>query len=213
MNTLLLLAALTAPLTATIAPPPSQGRPQPRPHPKSAPARVKAKVAYGAKADSLDGIPGHRFGELRSNFPELEPQGFTDPLTGLVSYSLREGQQAPGWFAKNAGQVSPTYWFYHDQFAALTTHARNEGRRLLADETTYLFGPGQLTGTGFGQATYQWRGQRVLVEATDGHNETTLSISSRPLQAQQAAEQGAKQKAEAAARAAKFKADNAPPVR
>ena len=214
MKTLLLLA-----LAGLAGPPvpflPHQGRPQPRARAKT-PARPAARIkvpATGLKADSLDGFPGHRFGELRSNFPELEARGFADPLTGLVSYSLRDGQQGPGWFAKNADQVSSTYWFYHDQFAALVTHARNQGRTLLADEAVYLFGKGQNQGTAFGQTTYQWRGQRVLVELTDGHNETSLSISSRPIQAQQAADQQAKQKAEAAARAAKFKADNAPPVR
>ena len=213
MKTLFFLAASTLAAQLTSATPalaPTQARPQPRPRAKTPLARPKALVAYGDKADSLDGIPGHRFGESRSNFPELEARGYPDPLTGLVSYSLREGQPAPGWFAKNAGYVSPTYWFYHDQFAALTAHARNEGRRLLADETTYLFGPGQLQGTAFGQTTHQWRGQRVLVEITNTLNETALSISSRPLQAQQAADQRARQQAEAAARAAKLKADNAP---
>ena len=53
----------------------------------------------------------------------------------------------------------------------------------------------------------------MLVELTDGHNEATLSISSKLIQAQQVANKLAKQKAEAAARAAKFKADNTPVVR
>lgn len=44
------------------------------------------------------------------------------------------------------------------------------------------------------------------MEVNNTMNETTLSISSRSLQAQQAAEQQAK----ATARAAKLKADNAP---
>jgi hypothetical protein len=109
--------------------------------------------------------------------------------------------------------MRPTYWFYHDKFAAFTANTRNEGRRLLADEATYLFGPGQSKGVSFGQATYQWSGQRVLVELTDGHNETTLSVSSKTIQAQLAADQRSRQQAEAAARAAKFKADNAPPIR
>lgn len=87
--------------------------------------------------------------------PELETRGYPDPLTGLVSYSLRAGQTASGWFAKNADQVSPTYWFFHDQFAALTAHARNQGRQLLVDEVTYLFGPGRKQGTNFGQTVYQ----------------------------------------------------------
>jgi len=205
MKALLLLAiGLTALLKAAKLPI-SQTRPAARSQ-----ARPKAKTTnYGAKADSLNGIPGHHFGESRSNFPELEARGYNDP-EGYVSYSLRPNQEATGWFGKNAEQVSPTYWFYQDKFAALSTTARNEARRLLADEATYLFGPGQAKGVDFGQATYQWSGQRVLVELTDGHNETKLSISSKLIQVQLAANKLARQKAESAARAAKFKADNAP---
>jgi hypothetical protein len=206
------LSSLATPaLPGPVSPRPAQTHPLPKAKPRA--RGTAAASTYGAKADSLDGIPAHRFGEPRSNFPELEARGYPDPLTGLVSYSLREGSPAPGWFAKNADQVSSTYWFYHDQFAALTAHARNQGRQLLADEVTYLFGPGQLQGTAFGQTTHRWRGQRVLVEVANTLNETTLSISSLPSQAQQMADQRAKQQAEAATRAAKFKADNAPPVR
>jgi hypothetical protein len=72
---LLTIGALAAQLTgAALGHPATQGQPRS----KTVPARGKvlttrkALPAYGAKADSLDGIPGHHFGEPHSNFPELE---------------------------------------------------------------------------------------------------------------------------------------------
>ena len=193
--------AQTQPRTSTHSRTPAHPRTASRPRPKV--------LASAAKADSLDGVPGHHFGEPRSNFPELATRGFNDP-DGYVSYSLREGQQGPGWFARNADQINSTYWFYQDQFAAFSASAHQQSRQLLLDEATYLFGRSQNQRAAFGQVTFHWLGQRVAVELTDGHNTTTLGVTSKRLQTQQLADKAAKQKAEAAARAAKFKADNAP---
>jgi hypothetical protein len=212
MNTfsLLTIGALAAQLTGVaLRHPATQGRPQP----KAAPTRGKALATYGAKADSLNGISGHHFGEPRSNFPELATRGFPG-LDGYVSYSLRPGQEATGWFGKNAEQVEPSYWFYQDQFAgfAAVMLGPDSQRQLLADEAVYLFGPGQRMGVAFGQATTRWDGKKVLVEYVDGHNEGRLVLNSKLVLAQVAAAKLARQRAEAAARAAKFKADNAPPT-
>jgi hypothetical protein len=189
--------------------------PSPRPltsatqtHPKlKATTRV---VAYGVKADSLDGIPGHHFGEPRSSFPELAQRGFADP-EGYVSYSPLSGKEG-GWFGKNSEQVLTTYWFYQDKFAALTalTSGTVSQRQLLADESVYLFGKGLFKGVAFGEATTRWEGKKALVVYLDGHNEARLSITSKVILTQMAADKLAKQKAETAARAAKFRADNAP---
>jgi hypothetical protein len=190
---------------------PTQTHPVPKPKPR--PQAASKAPTYGAKADSLDGIPGHHFGEPRSNFPELAARGFPG-LDGYVSYSLRPGQEATGWFGKNAEQVEPSYWFYQDQFAgfAAVVLGPDSQRQLLADEAAYLFGPGLRTGVAFGQTTTRWDGKKVLVEYVDGHNEGRLVLNSKLVLAQVAAAKLARQRAEAAARAAKFKADNAPPA-
>ena len=215
MKLSLLLAAgtLAAQLTGAVLAP-TQGRPQPRPRTKPAAAHLKAPVAYGAKADSLGGIPGHRFGEPRSNFPELETRGFNN-LDDYVSYSLRDNQpEGAGWFGKHADQVRATYWFRHDQFAGFTATQHSwDNQPLLAGEVLYLFGPGKRMSEAFGQATTRWEGKQVLVEYVSGHNEGTLTISSQPVLAQVAAAKRAQQQAAAAARAASLKADNAVPVR
>jgi hypothetical protein len=209
MNALLLAAcAVSLIFAAPLRPLTPAAQPHPKPKPKPKPkTRV---VAYGAKADSLDGIPGHHFGEPRSSFPELEQRGFADP-GGYVSYSLLPGKEG-GWFGKNSEQVRTTYWFYQDKFAALTalTSGTVSQRQLLADESVYLFGKGLFRGVAFGEATTRWEGKKVLVVYLDGHNEARLSVTSQITQAQMVADKLAKQKAAAAARAAKFRADNAP---
>lgn len=181
-------------------------------------AKARPKLATkvpttGVKSDSLDGIPGHRFGEPRGNFPELEPRGFHG-LDGYLSYSLRENQpDAPGWFGKHADQVHCTYWFRNDQFAGFSAvQSGPDGQRqLLAEEVAYLFGRGRLMSTDFGQATTRWEGRKVVVEYTDGHGEARLAVNSQAVLAQVVAEKKAKQQADAAARAASLKADNAAP--
>jgi len=217
MNIYLLLAATGlfvlpgAQSLGTRPPRPTQVHPAAKPKPRP---RVAAKApVYGAKADSLDGIPGHHFGEPRSSFPELEARGFNN-LDGYVTYSLRENQpDAPGWFGKHADQVHATYWFRNDQFAEFSAVISGvDGQRtLLADEVVYLFGKGQRISDSFGQATTRWTGRKVLVEYVDGHGEGRLVVNSQAVLAQVVAEKQAKQKADAAARAASLKADNAVP--
>ena len=212
---LVLPSLLTPPLSALVFPrqPAAQTRPRAQAHPRAA-ARPRPKtLAYGAKADSLDGIPGHHFGEPRRSFPELVTRGYRDP-EGYVSYALRPDQEATGWFGKNTEQVQSTYWFYQDKFAAFTafTGGPVSQRQVLADEAVYLFGKGQFKGAAFGEATTQWEGKKVLVVYLDGHNEAQLRVNSQVSLAQLAADKLARQQAEAAARAAKFKADNAPPA-
>lgn len=209
MKALLLLALLPASLATVLHPRsagphvaesfPAQTRPRPRPH------------NYGARADSLNGIPGHAFGEPRNNFPELEAKGYQD-LDGYTYYSAKEGKET-GWFGKNAGHVRTTYRFYQDKFASFDASAQGTDRPLLAEEAVYLFGKGLLESPknlAYGEAAMNWEGQRVRVTLSDGHNECRLIISSKLAAAQKAATEAAQKKADAAARAAKLRADNAP---
>lgn len=204
------LSSLGGPQVAA-ARPARPGQTSPHPRAQSRPKVAAHASAYGAKADSLDGIPGHRLGESRSNFPELEARGFPN-LDGYVSYAPREDQPAPGWFGKHTDQVQATYWFRNDQFVGFSArlHGPDGQRQLLAEEAQYLFGPGKRTDASFGQVTTQWAGRQVLVEFVDGHNESVLTLNSQPVLAQVAAAKLAKSKADAAARAASLKADNAP---
>lgn len=208
LKALLLLALLPASLVTVPRPhfaglrvaksSPSQTRPRPRPH------------NYGARADSLNGIPGHPFGEPRSSFPELATKGYQD-LDGYTYYSAKEGQEI-GWFGKNAGHVRTTYRFYQDKFASFDASAQGTDQSLLADEAMYLFGKGlpeSPKNLAYGEGALNWEGQRVRATLLVGHNECRLIIRSKLAAAQKAAAEAAQKKAEAAARAAKLKADNA----
>ena len=210
----LLPAALeAAPLAHFAVLLPKESRPnQTRPRPKPRPAPRPAPRNYGARADSLNGISGHVFGESRSNFPELEEKGSMD-MGGYMYYNVKPGQ-GTGWFAKNAENVSTIYRFYKDQFASFDASAYGASRTLLAEEAVYLFGKGQPPAPGslsFGLGGLYWEGKRVQVKLEDvGQNERRLVIISKRVVAQKAADEAAQKKSEAAARAAKLKADNAP---
>ena len=181
-------------------------------HPHTPPRHPRAPARnYGARADSLNGVPGHAFGDPRSSFPELEAAGFRD-LDGYTYYEPRRGDQT-GWFGKNAGHVTPVYRFYRDRFAAFDARSRGDDRPLLAAEAAYLFGKGQPPAPhslAYGEAAVHWDGRRVQAQLLDGHNECRLILVSRAAAAQKAADEAAQQKSAAADRAAKMRADNAP---
>jgi len=211
LKTTLLLAFLPATLATYPGPSfatlfaqgqsPAQTHPRPRALPRS----------YGARADSLNGIPGHAFGEPRSNFPELEAKGDQD-MDGYMYYYAKPGQEL-GWFGKNAAHVRTIYRFYQDKFTSFDASARGTDRPLLAEEAVYLFGKGQPQSSkslAYGEAAINWEGKRVQVTLSDGHNECRLTVRSKLAIAQKAAVEVAQKKAEAAARAAKLRADNAP---
>nr|GEY38803.1 hypothetical protein [Tanacetum cinerariifolium] len=143
--------------------------------------------------------------------PELEAKGYQD-LDGYTYYDAKEGQET-GWFGKNAGHVRTTYRFYQDKFASFDASAQGTDRPLLAEEAMYLFGKGlpePPKNLAYGEAAVNWEGQRVRAKLSDGHNECRLIIRSKLAATQKAATEAAQKKAEAAARAAKLRADNAP---
>lgn len=200
----LLPAAFATTLLANYSPSISSRQPHSQVHPHPRPRN------YGARADSLNGIPGHAFGEPRSNFPELQAKGSQD-MDGYTYYEPQPGKE-PGWFGKNADQVHTIYRFYQDKFAIFNATAAGNGRPLLEQEVVYLFGKGQpqQQGLAFGEAAINWEGKRVHVQLFSGHNLYELAVVSKPVIAQKAADKAAQQKVEAAARVAKFRADNAP---
>lgn len=167
---------------------------------------------YGARADSLNGISGHHFGDPLSSFPELMAKGSRD-LEGYDYYTVRPGQER-GWFGKNAEHVQTVYRFYQDKFASFDASAYGDDRLLLTEQARYLFGTGQPQSPkdlAYGQAAMRWEGKQVRVRlVNEGQNATVLVVLGKVAAAQKAADALAQQKQEAAARAAKMRADNAP---
>jgi hypothetical protein len=193
-----------APQSAWQTRPRSQARSQaqPRPQPRN----------YGARADSLNGIAGHHFGDPLSSFPELMAKGSRD-LEGYDYYTVRPGQER-GWFGKNAEHVQTVYRFYQDKFASFDATAYGDDRLLLTEQARYLFGTGQPQSPkdlAYGQAAMHWEGKQVRVRlVNDGQNSTMLVVLSKVAAAQKAADALAQQKQAAAAQAAKMRANNAP---
>lgn len=180
-----------------------QSRPQPRPQPRN----------FGARADSLNGISGHHFGDPLSSFPELVAKGYRD-LEGYDYYTVRPGQEK-GWFGKNAEHVQTVYRFYQDKFASFDATSYGNDRLLLTEQARYMFGTGQPQSPkdlAYGQTATRWEGKQVRVRLiNDGPNSTMLVVLSKVAAAQKAADALAQQKQAAAAQAAKMRADNAPP--
>lgn len=189
-----------------------QSRPRTRPQPRSQSQPRPQPRNYGARADSLNGIAGHLFGDPLSSFPELLPKGYRD-LEGYTYYQARPGQ-ARGWFGKNAEHVQTVYRFYQDKFASFDASAYGDDRQLLAEQARYLFGKGQPQSAkdlAYGEAAMRWEGKQVRVRLVDGQNSTRLVVLSKDAAAQKAVDALVQQKQEAAVRAAKMRADNAPP--
>lgn len=113
----------------------------------------------GTRADSLSGIPGHKFGEPLSAFPGLELTANQNP--GTRTYQYPGGKGESGWFGKRKRE-SPNefysfYVFKDARFVAFQAMALGAGRQALQEQTRYLLGTGTVTPT-----TTNWEGERVL---------------------------------------------------
>ena len=171
------------------------------PDPAAGPAAVAAAEPSGTKADSLNGIPGHRFGEPLSAFPGLE--NLPDEASGYQRYvyprTLKGDNKHAGWFGQHPEVVNDAlYYFRGGKFAAFQGFARGIHRPELRAEAAVLFGPRPADSDG----TVRWVGQRVLVNLAEtpgnGGAATTLNVLDRAVQA-----------AVEKAKAAQLKADNA----
>ena len=158
--------------------------------PKTGADSPAAKLPYGSKVDSLNGIAGHTFGQSLSTFPKMRLLS-VEPgeLTRTYVY---EG--TTGWFGKHHAQI-PTqfYYFLNGKFCRFVAIGNPA---VLRPEVTYLFGPGQAEGT------YRlfWEGDRAraaYVEQVRGFGmEGRLDVLSKPFEAEQAAQAKARLKAE-----------------
>lgn len=123
-----------------------------------APARTR-----GTRVDSLNGIPGHRFGEPLSAFPGLVLAPNQAP--GSQKYTYPDGKGEPGWFGKRKKEAPSTYFTFYvfadGKFVGFTAISFGEGRKALQEQALYLLGPGEKFATGT-----TWDGQRVLASYT-----------------------------------------------
>jgi hypothetical protein len=95
-----------------------------------------------SRADSLNGIPGHQFGEPLSAFPGLV-LAKTQQL-GTRTYYYPDGKGEGGWFGKHKKEVPSVFYVFRDgKFAAFQAVAFGEGREALAEETVFLLGRGK----------------------------------------------------------------------
>ncbi|OGX91485.1 hypothetical protein [Hymenobacter coccineus] len=151
----------------------------------TAPSRIApAKRTAPMKVDSLNGIPGHHFGEPLAAFPGLKARGSN--ALGMKSYYYPSGQsaQGDGWFGKHAQQLTTSYYFIDGKFAYFTTTTYGVNRDLFKKEAEYLFGAGEryrLDGV-------IWQGKQTRAVYTrpfsDHGPSAQLDIVSEPLEAQ-----------------------------
>lgn len=196
--TSLFTASLTAlVLVGTLLPGCSPAAPETTSAPAGAPAAPVAPRSYGARADSLDGMPGHHFGEPLSNFPPLVLVSKED-AEGVRIYRM-PGSQERGWFGKHAKDFTTYYQFQDGKFAAFqaVTTGIGANRTAMRQEARFLFGPGkdrndQMSGL-------DWEGERVMVRYSEKMTlpvECWLEVYSKPLVAVQQAKQQARLRAE-----------------
>lgn len=156
---------------------------------------------FGTQVDSLNGVPGHHFGEPLSAFVGLVPaQG--PPTAGLVGYHLPDGssQQVP-WFAKHQAEVPGVFYLFREgKFATFQAIAYSPaGQAALMQEAAFLFGPGRQLGD-----RTEWAGERAWAVLSTSYLNArvvkVLKVASLTLQAEQERHQQARLKAENAAR-------------
>lgn len=174
-----LLSSCSSPSPATTATTPAAVTPPP-----------STQFPFGGKVDSLNGIAGHPFGQPLSAFPKMRllPPS-PGELTRTYSYEGKEG-----WFGRHQTQVSTQLYYFLDgkfcRFLAIGNPT------VLRPEVTYLFGPGQAEG----KYRLFWEGSRAraaYVEQARGFGmEGRLNVLSKAFEAQQAAQEKARLKAE-----------------
>lgn len=109
---------------------------------------VAAERTTGTKVDSLNGVPGHQFGESLSAFPGLElTPGQGEP--GTRRYAYPDNKPEAGWFGKHKKQFGYVFYtFKDDKFMSFQAIAFGTGRPLLQQEAQFLFGQGKRNGIG-----------------------------------------------------------------
>jgi hypothetical protein len=151
-----------------------------------------AKRTIGTAADSLNGIPGHSFGEPLRNFPGLV---FVqkDDETWVAWYRVPEGRER-GWFGKHAKHSINLYQFQDGRFSMFYALAMGlEGSpTAMRGKLLSLFGPGKNLRDSVGRV--DWEGEQVRVRYSENLTPPStcwLELQSKPLLAVQQAKQRA----------------------
>ncbi len=163
---------------------------------QTAPAKATADTR-ATRVDSLNGIPGHTFGEPLRNFPGLVLLSKNDE-TGVRLYQMPENQQR-GWFAKYAKYAITYYQFQDGQFAMFmaSTMGRGGSPTVMRKEALSLFGPGKEQHDLLGEMN--WEGERVRAMYAQKLTPPVtcwLEVRSKPLLAVQLARERAHRQAE-----------------
>lgn len=160
---------------------------------RPAPTEVTVGPPVGFRADSLNGLQGHIFGEPVRNFPGrvFESQ---DDKTGESVYwmSVRER----GWLGQDGKAIIVYYLFQDGKFAEFRAATTSLGLRA---ETRRLFGPGKEWKDIL--RTVNWEGERVRASYSEKLEPPVMSwlkVSSKPLLAVREAKQRARIQAESA---------------
>lgn len=123
---------------------------------ESGASAIAAGETISTKVDSLNGIPGHQFGEPLSAFPGLVlTPGQGTP--GTKRYAYPADKPEAGWFGKHKKEVEFVFYtFRDDKFISFQAVAFGNGRQALQKEAQYLFGKGQPHGLGM-----HWPGEKA----------------------------------------------------
>jgi hypothetical protein len=154
------------------------------------PTQPSPQFPFGGKVDSLNGIAGHTFGQPLSAFPKMQ---LIPPSPGELTRTYTyEGSE--GWFGKHHQQVrSQFYYFLNGKFCRFLAIG---DPTVLRPEATYLFGPGQAEG----KYRLFWEGSQAWAayseKASGMGMEGKLDVTSKPLEAERAAQANARLKAE-----------------
>ena len=148
-------------------------------------APTPTKRTMGTAVDSLDGIPGHTFGEPLRNFPGLVLVTKDEDL-GLRVYKMPASRER-GWFGKHARDFATYYQFQDGQFAlfrAVTTGI-DANRTAMREQALFLFGPGKNRTDLLGG--WDWEGEQaraLYLERITCPVQCWLEVYSKPLLAE-----------------------------
>jgi hypothetical protein len=118
-----------------------------------------------SRTDSLNGIPGHHFGEPLSAFPGLALTKGQNP--GTQTYSYPDEKPEAGWFGKHKKDVFSFYIFKGGKFMAFQAIGFGLGRAALQEQAAFLFGRGKqnMDGTSWkGEKTQAYYTQQVMAK-------------------------------------------------